>query len=383
MPYGKGCEFCMANGRKLVFYAIFGVLLSLVSLVLIEMIAEFLMDNSTLLEGNLLSAFHKYYLKDDRVIVQYDPDCAQYDKELFYILKPGQCRIKAREFTVDYRINRAGVRDDETSLQAPRIVVVGDSHAMGWGVDNDSIFSSLLEHKLALPVLNAAVSSYGTARELKMLERFDLSNLEYLVIQYGENDYRENSDYAENGKLSLGSEEKYQSIVEWHRRRIEYYFPKHAYNLMRELGETAASGLHRGLSLWFRDQKYSASHKAKLRKASREVKKNRREAEVFLNVLLASPLDLRDVVVIVFEVNGIASMDSLFIDNVKRHATGREVQSKVKQLQAIDLSPMLVKAHNYFRLDDHLSAVGHLAVAEALEEVILAHGNEATGTGAH
>jgi hypothetical protein len=87
------------------------------------------------------------------------------------------------------------LRDDEESLFSPEIVVVGDSQAMGWGVSQDLTFSSLLENALGKPILNAAISSYGTARELKILERIDLSNLKFLIIQYSDNDYRENRTY--------------------------------------------------------------------------------------------------------------------------------------------------------------------------------------------
>jgi len=39
------------------------------------------------------------------------------------------------EFTNEVRVNHLGVRDDEASLVAPDVIVIGDSHAMGWGVD--------------------------------------------------------------------------------------------------------------------------------------------------------------------------------------------------------------------------------------------------------
>jgi hypothetical protein len=154
-----------------------------------------LINNSSVLKGPLLTVFRKYYRYKDRKIIQYIEDCAKYDSELAYTLKPGKCHLKNREWEVEFSINSAGLRDDEESLFSPEIVVVGDSQAMGWGVSQDLTFSSLLENALGKPILNAAISSYGTARELKILERIDLSNLKFLIIQYSDNDYRENRTY--------------------------------------------------------------------------------------------------------------------------------------------------------------------------------------------
>ena len=60
------------------------------------------------------------------------------------------------------------------------IVVLGDSHAMGWGENDGDTFSSILEHKINRPVYNLAVSGYGTARELIRLEKSNLINNDYL-----------------------------------------------------------------------------------------------------------------------------------------------------------------------------------------------------------
>ena len=70
---------------------------------------------------------------------------------------------------------------------------------MGWGVEQDEAFPSVLEELLSRKVLNAAISSYATAREFGMLERIDLSRARYLIIQYASNDFEENLLYAAQG----------------------------------------------------------------------------------------------------------------------------------------------------------------------------------------
>ena len=45
---------------------------------------------------------------------------------------------------------------------------------MGWGVNDDETFSSILEKKINRPVFNLAVSGYGTVRQLMRLEKTNL-----------------------------------------------------------------------------------------------------------------------------------------------------------------------------------------------------------------
>ena len=81
--------------------------------------------------------------------------------------------------------------------------MLGDSHAMGLGVPDEDAFASLVESDLNRKTLNASMSSFGTAREMMLFQsldvRLDLSNLEYVVLQYCDNDVRENVAYAKSG----------------------------------------------------------------------------------------------------------------------------------------------------------------------------------------
>ena len=81
-------------------------------------------------------------------------------------------------------MNRLGLRDDEASLRAPAVVVLGDSYAMGWGVAQDETIAEVIERETGLRALNAGIASYGTVREMRLLDRIDTSRLRYLVIQY-------------------------------------------------------------------------------------------------------------------------------------------------------------------------------------------------------
>ena len=99
---------------------------------------------------------------------------------------PGHtCRVAGREYVVEYTANRAGLRDSDHALSGAEIVVLGDSHGMGWGVRGEQSFPKRLQEITGRRVLNASMSSYGTAREMTLLERLALP-AGTLVIQYSD-----------------------------------------------------------------------------------------------------------------------------------------------------------------------------------------------------
>src|SRR2546428_13296855 len=74
------------------------------------------------------------------------------------------CRFSNREFATWLSVNAMGFRQTTQMDGPPRIAVLGDSHAMGWGVEDHETFASLIEQSLGEKVANLSVSSYGTAR---------------------------------------------------------------------------------------------------------------------------------------------------------------------------------------------------------------------------
>jgi hypothetical protein len=135
------------------------------------------------------------YLNIYRQGIQGRKDCFQRDTTLTYLGKPnGRCQFDSLEFSTTVQMNSFGVRDTQAALLKPRTLVIGDSHAMGWGVEAEQRFSQLLPQ----PSLNLGVASYGTARELRLLQRYAnqyaeaYRGVETIVLQYCANDYGEN-----------------------------------------------------------------------------------------------------------------------------------------------------------------------------------------------
>ena len=95
----------------------------------------------------------------------------KYDSLLGWAHQPGQEGIfETPQFRTFVRINQKGLRDREHSYERPddtrRILVIGDSFAWGYGVEESERFSQLLETSLGVEVVNAGVSGYSTDQEL-------------------------------------------------------------------------------------------------------------------------------------------------------------------------------------------------------------------------
>jgi hypothetical protein len=95
----------------------------------------------------------------------------KYDSLLGWANEPGREGIfETPQFRTVVRINKNGLRDRwhpyERQNDIERILVLGDSFAWGYGVEESERFSQLLEKSLNVEVINAGVSGYSTDQEL-------------------------------------------------------------------------------------------------------------------------------------------------------------------------------------------------------------------------
>ncbi|BBL71400.1 hypothetical protein MoryE10_20060 [Methylogaea oryzae] len=323
----------------------------IISIALLEFSVAFVLNHSDLLRFKRDNLLRNYYMKHDRSIIQFQPDCARYDPGLGYTLKPGVCRFSNREFDTEYRVNSLGMRDDEESLATPEVIVLGDSYAMGWGVEQNETFAEIIAAQTGMKVLNTAVSSYGTVRELKALSRISLERAKFLIIQYCRNDYEENLAYLKNGNtLPVMSEAEYSKIAAKLNHKTKYYFGKHSAYLLKSLAKQV---------------KYlvKPSRGGKTPPPFRED-----ETSLFINALLHSPANLGELTVIVVELNSQSDNDGRFVAALNQRLATKD-QPLLDRVQALDLSPSL-KPDDFFVLDDHLNARGHRVVAERLIEAM-------------
>lgn len=133
-------------------------------------------------------------------------ECIEFDAEVLYRPRPGLCRFKNAEFDTSMHFDENGFRRTLSPSSPPtgqvRLFVVGDSHAMGWGVEDDETFASYLAAEFGYPTFNLGVSSFGTVRELKFLARAaSLATNDIVILQYCDNDFEENTSFVKHGRI--------------------------------------------------------------------------------------------------------------------------------------------------------------------------------------
>lgn len=107
------------------------------------------------------------------------------------------------EFTHHVRINGAGWRDRERALDKPsglfRIVVLGDSYTWGHGVEDEEIFTRLLEGRLpGVEVLNLGLSASATDQQLLILRKHGLAyHPDLVLVMVSRNDFAGNLETME------------------------------------------------------------------------------------------------------------------------------------------------------------------------------------------
>ena len=194
--------------KKQYFSKIFGIIfLIFINYIFIffslYILSAFLLINKITPDIKLIRDYQRnfYQFAGIREIWQSNLDCIDYDKELIFVPKKTSCDFKNIEFDTSLKFDDFGRFSNHPPNDNNGIVVLGDSHAMGWGVNDDDTFSSILENKINRPVYNLAVSGYGTPRELIRLEKSNLiDKVSTVIIQYCYNDYGENKDFKINNQ---------------------------------------------------------------------------------------------------------------------------------------------------------------------------------------
>lgn len=317
-----------------------------------DMLFYYLLQRPEKIPDTAVKAFSDHYTNFERNIVQYEP-CTVYDSNYFYQLMPGlRFSFGNIEYQNQYNINSESLRDNESDLFGPAIVCAGDSYTLGWGVQENETFASLLASQTGKVVLNAGNSSFGTVRELKKLSDLDTSVMEYLVIQYCRNDVDENYSYVQNGhSLVISPEKEYLDALSRYKWTREYFPGKYAVSISYDYTRSALSKMFRGE----RRPRYLAADPVA-------------GAKYFLDVFNGMKLDTT-FKIIVTDLNGPRDMNGEFLRAVDSMVQ-LPVYVKYKDaLVTLDLSKVLT-ADDYYILDTHLKPAGHVKVAEAIASQI-------------
>jgi hypothetical protein len=187
------------------------------------------------------------------------------------------------------------------------------------------------------------MSSFGTVRELILLERLHLPSARTLVIQYSDNDFVENQPYIEAGTLDVLPEWQYRAVVEQHRRGTRYYPFKYAATGLLDIARLALGW--RGPASQPRDSVAGARY--------------------FLDVLLRHHATIEGRTVVVIEINSYDHNDGRFVETLRGLLAQPRYAALAPWVTAVDVSPTLGPG-DYYLLDDHMKATGHEKVAGLL-----------------
>lgn len=315
--------------------------------------------------GKLSSYTHgylqKYYLAYERELPEVEKGNAQFDPALTYTYKPNaRFVMDAPEFSETVAINSAGLRDDETSASAPPIICLGDSYTVGIGVPQEQTYPQALEKLTGIKVLNAGVSSYGTARETMLFNRLDTSALECVIVQYCFNDITENSTFLAQHRTLSPSKEKYDEAVNNHKWAMLYYPLKRVLTITRMMARDKAQ------SLLGRSSPESG-------RSVRDTGYVQKAAMDFVNIMHGSGINFSRVIVLVVDMNRYPVFDHHWAEAARRIVDrGSYSDDFKKNLHFVD-TRSLNDPQFYFPLDNHLTAAGHAQLARLIFAALLAH----------
>jgi hypothetical protein len=324
--------------------AAFFVILSIVLILIIaEAVMLFFVRHPNALRRRspkFQNAMAYLYVQGERKVMQFLKGYGRYSPDFGYTLNPGEFVFTEREYSNRYCINSLGVRDSEEALTSPEIIVLGDSYALGWGVGQDETFTALLGRKTNLKVLNTSIPSFGTVREMLMLDKIDRSNLKYLIIQYCGDDYDENLKFYLNGnKPQIMREETFHHITEIHSRPKHYYFGKYVWMKIQKK---------------FREARFAPAHVSILQS----------EADLFVHVLGQFQSLIKGLPIIIVDLGG-KNRSGDFVAELKQKTSTDGHPSFLENLIILDLTQNLNASHFYV-LDDHLTPEGHRVVADVI-----------------
>ena len=130
-------------------------------------------------------------------------------------------------FPASFKTNSQGLRDREYELAKPagtrRIVVIGDSHTWGYGVNNDEIYTEKLESLLAdTEVVNLGVTAYSLWQEVGYFRRKGLTyEPDILIVGFTQNDVEQGANLRNIELANNPPEEDSQAAPERQGRSLQ------------------------------------------------------------------------------------------------------------------------------------------------------------------
>ena len=141
---------------KILKYIFVGIFTYISIFFSIYIVSGFLLISGITPEIKLINNYQRnFYLWGGlRDIWQSHNECVEFDQDLIFIPKENTCKFKNFEFETSLTFDKFGRYSDHPISNGNGIAVLGDSHAMGWGVNDEETFSAILEKKIDKKIHN-------------------------------------------------------------------------------------------------------------------------------------------------------------------------------------------------------------------------------------
>ena len=317
---------------KFLKYLPIGIVYYFLFFFLIYIISGFLLLKGITPDNRLINTYQtNFYLQGGlRNIWQSNKNCVEFDKDLIFIPKKTSCNFKNLEFDTKITFDKNGRYSDHPNLNKKSIAVIGDSFSMGWGVNDDETFSSILEKKINRPVFNLAVSGYGTVRQLMRLEKTNLlDKIDIIILQYCYNDVGENMGFKKNSEEQ--ALQKFNTMVSGK--------PVSNWRILRKVA------------------RYSSTIPIDILRKKNEILDFSGHHRVLKKILSNFP-SIKDKKIYIFYTNGPNMKFSNFPFGSPEYSNN---------IFFLDIKN---KNEHFFKIDGHLNRLGHKFIAEELSKVI-------------
>lgn len=164
-----------------------------------------------------IKRFQLYDYMITRPIWQAKVECVEPDDQLIFQPKFGVCEFNTFQFetSLNFDIKGRGVPERKLQDNNNGIAIIGDSQAMGFGVNDADTFANHIQKQVAQPVYNLAVSGYATRREFERFFRSGLSSkVDTIILQYCSNDLDENDKKLDEAHYLQAKIEHFSKIEE-------------------------------------------------------------------------------------------------------------------------------------------------------------------------
>ncbi len=142
--------------------------------------------------------------------------CGQDDPILHHAYQPN-CSVSSNsaEWDISVKMNSEGLRDEEIQPKQDynyRILMLGDSFTIGWGIDQGKTFNDLLEQKfnskqLKVDVINGGATSYAPILEYLFLKEKGLKYApDTIILNFDLSDFQNDYNYQTLAKYDTAGE---------------------------------------------------------------------------------------------------------------------------------------------------------------------------------